>query len=281
MKKISININHFLTFSELSGEKVKKIILGLLAGDIEGINDAECRGIARTITNENIALSEIRKKSGGSRILNKSDVQELSTQKGYPQGKPCEQTEQNEQNEQNEQSFPLASPYLRETKNKNKNITHSGTQGCGKINCFNQHLEKCARVPEKTSQEREQYIKAFSDIFAEINKFGYDKEPNSPDYDAIEKIVRDNKKQKYLDAMFEVIDTFIEMFKALETVKYIHCGKEKLFKEDVGKIVVWCNYDVLSRVLYQLAYRPGEIKNHPYYILRSIWKNLKEKEKMS
>lgn len=278
MKKISININHFLTFSELSAEKVKKIILGLLAGDIEGINDAECRGIARIITNENITLSEIRKKSGSSRCSNKSNVQELSTQKSYPQGKLCEQTKQNEQNEQNS---PLASPYSREIKKLNINISHSGAQGCGKNNCFNQHLEECARLPEKTVEEREQFVKAFSDIFDEINKFGYDKEPNNPDYDATEKIVRENKKQKYLDAMFEIIDTFIEMFKALESLRYIQCGKEKLFKEDIAQMAIRCNYDILARILYQLAYRPGEIKNHPYYILRSIRKNLKEKEEMS
>lgn len=106
MKKISININHFLTFSQLSAENVKNIILGLLAENIEGINDAECRGIARTIINENLALSEKRRAAKCSKIITKAEKQELSTQNGYLQ------SEQNEQSEQNKQTSPPCIPLL-------------------------------------------------------------------------------------------------------------------------------------------------------------------------
>lgn len=281
MKKISINTNHFLTFSQLPAEKVKSIVVGLLSGDITNIQDAESRGIALIISNESLTLSAIRKKAGST----KSDCEKLSTQKNlsYPHkiGEKPEQSEQSEQSEQNEQSLPLASPSNRMTKNINIKLNQSGVRDVEKSNCFNQHLEKCERVPVRTEEEREPYVKAFNDIFAEIDKMGYEKSEDDPNFDSIKKIAKESQKQLYLNALYEIIDTFIEMLDKFKTTKYLHCGKEKLFRDDIAQMILRCDYSVLYKILYQLAIRPTTIENHPYYILRSIYKNLKEKEKMS
>ncbi|MGN1208289.1 MAG: hypothetical protein ACI4TI_02370 [Christensenellales bacterium] len=278
MKKISINTNHLMTFSELSAEKVKKIIIGLLVGDLQSIHDAECRGIARIILNENLMLSEKRRASKKSASNLNNVEEELSTQNELSTQKNNEQSEQTQQSEQNEQIFPLASPILRMTNNKKININSSRAQGCGKNNCFNQHLTECERVPIKTEKQREPFFKAFKDIFEKINQFGYDKKPEDPGYNLANKIAKEDNKNRYLNAMTEIIDTFIEMLEKLETSKFINCGKERLSKEDIAQMALRCNYDVLRKVLYQLAYESKKIVNHPYYILKSIWQNIKEKQ---
>lgn len=119
MKKISINKNHLLTFKELSAEKVKSIIVGLLADDIENIKNLEAKGIARLIANENLLKSERKRiaQLKDSQIKQKPTQTKLSTQEKLStqkQAKLSTQTElsthQNDQNDQNEQNDKFPPP---------------------------------------------------------------------------------------------------------------------------------------------------------------------------
>lgn len=271
-KKISIGMKYLSIFSELDGQKVKQIIVGLLSEDLEVIKDKESLAIAKIIYSENNRISSIRRNAKIANTPTKDDKKiDLST---YPQ----KSYTQSSQSAQSAQTFPLASPFERMTKNYNNklNITRE-SEPQKKQNCFNQHLVNCARVPIRTAEERKIYLDIFRDTFDEIEKdFEYSINPDNELYDPCKKIVKEKTKQSYINAMLEIIDTFIEIMEKLETVRYIHCGKERIFKEDVAKMAINCNYKIFKKILYQLAINPDGITNHPYYILTSIWKNIRE-----
>lgn len=275
-KKISISTKYLLMFSELDGKKVKQIIVGLLSGDLEQITDKESLVIAKIISSENNTLSEIRRNAKFSNMRSSKERVELSTQ-SYPH------SQQSAQSAQNQQVFPLASPFQRMTKNYNNNLisTHEGKTEKTNQNCFSQHLVNCARVPIRTESERKIYVDVFQKVFDDIEEDkGYHISPDDDKFDMSIKIAHEQTKQAYIKAMFEIVDTFIEMSDRLKTAQYIHCGKDKLFGEDIGKMALMCDYEhVLKKVLYQLAINPEGITNHPYYILCAIWKNVKEKNR--
>lgn len=138
---------------------------------------------------------------------------------------------------------------------------------CGK-NCFNTHLNECSRVPVRTDTDRKMLLKSWYKIVDEVTSFN---SKNKDDYWCEHQIeLRKN-------ALLEIVDTVLEMIDCLKLNGCVMCGKEKLTNEHIAKMVIYCDYDDLKNIIWQLAYSPEKIKNHPYYILRAIYKNLTQK----
>lgn len=262
MKKISIDKKYYFNFIDISPEEVKKILLSLLSDNFEGLTEGS-KVLAQVIYNDNSSISNLRRETAERRW-------QSYPQKSYPH---LMQNMQTMQNMQNVQTLPPASPYSREIINKN-NINKSlappeaeGSERRKKKNCFSTHFGECSRVPVRTEEERKPYLDMFTVIMHEIRFH-----------------------EKYKVAMLEIIDTIIEIYDKLKTDKRLRFGKVYIYQEDITKIVLSLTYSEIEPLLKQLAYRnaddsvyeitkskPTEIKNHPYYILSSLLKNLSTK----
>ncbi len=259
MNKISIDKKYYFNFIDISAEEVKKILLSLLEENFDNLNDSS-KMLAKIIYSDNFNISSLRKKAINSRW-------ESYPQKSYPQ------SIQNIQTIQNIQPSPPTSPTSRLIINKNNKINQeAGTQdenlATKHRNCFSSHLEDCLRVPIRSDEERKPFVDMFTVIMDEIK---YHK--------------------AYQVAMYEIIDTIIEMYDKVKADKRFRFGKIYIYQEDITKIVLGLTYSDLEPLLKQLAYRntdesiytltkskPTTIKNHPYYILSSLLKNLSKGE---
>ncbi len=252
MKKISINKKYALNLEGLQAEEVKNIVLALLKEDFTGLK-SEVKMLAEIIYADNINLSNQRKLA---RLGSSNTLISYPQQTSYPQ-------QQNEQNAQNKQTFPPTSPLSRLTSNKNI-INQEAPVGSAPLdkdlNCFNQHLDKCGRVRERTDEERELLNKVFANIFEDISK----------SLKANDEIVLKNV------CLIEVIDTVIELMEVFETQKTVKFGRWRITKESIARLLISITYEDIYPLLRQLSYRT-DLRNRPYYILSVLIQIMKSK----